>query len=493
MKTKKIQFISLSLLVVFILACSFMQESASSALKETTLPMNSSTPSPTITRTLRPSQTPSPTNTVTYTSTAYPNPREFDAGSIVSVTPGVPAQCPVINPEIKFDSHFMDELDSADIDYEERRDRIYAEILGHLNADGSFQAVIDGFKDTRNFMLAYDYSTQDVTGDQVDEIIYTKYGENIVLGCVDNEYQVLGELCFDMGSDSPPQASFLDTNNNGLMEVVVTNTGCMGGKCFEVAIYEWDGIQFNDLLGWECANTIITPKDYAIEDIDNNGTLEVVFNFGTWVYMNDIINYPLREETLICMWDGEAFYPAEDDFSPLIYRFQAVRDGDRQLELGHYERAIEFFNQAINDETLEWYTEERREVEFYDYTFRMYGVDEPNPTATPMLFADPDEYPILASISYYRIVMIYLLLDDLPAAESTYTKMESAFPSDYIGNHFKHMANLLLESYRETADIHQACSTVLDYASVNIKEINDQWMYTAWTRWAYPGNKICPY
>ena len=494
MRKRKIQIVLSSIFtLLLILACSFMQGQASSAIKETTLPKYSSTPSPTITRTRRPSETPTLTSTITYTPTAYPNPREFDAASIVSVTPGISAQCPAVNPEIIFDVQFMDELDSADIDYEERRDRIYAKILGHLNVGGSFQAVIDGFKETQNSMLAYDYSTQDVTGDQVDEIIYTKYGENVVLGCVNNKYQVLDVLWLDFGSDFPPQARFMDTNNNGLMEVVITNTGCLGGKCFGVGIYEWDGNQFNNLLGWECANTIFTPDDYAFEDIDSNGTLEVIFNFGIWVFVHDPINYPLREETLICMWDGEAFYPAEDNFSPLIYRFQAVRDGDRQLELGHYERAIEFFNQAINDETLEWFTEERRKVIYDEYVDKFYGVTVPEPTAIPVLEADPNEYPILASISYYRIVMIYLLLEDLPAAESTYTKMENAFPTDYGGKHFKHMANLLLESYRKTADIHQACSPVLDYASENSAEINDQWMYFGWTHWVYPGNKICPY
>jgi tetratricopeptide (TPR) repeat protein len=495
---KYILSIILILSLTLILSCSFMQNNTSPTIEETSLPKNTSTssatPSLTFTHTPSPSPTITPTQTVTYTPSIYPSPQGSYAVSVASITPGIPARCPAVNTSIEVDLDKILQIQEINETGYQYIDIHIEALLNILNQGVPLDTIVNAIPNNDLYDEAMaNFNFADVTGDGIDEIIYTTHAETYVYGCMNNEYQELQILWFDFGTMSIPEAMTRDTNNNGLLEVVVYNTGCFSNSCYGLGIYEWDGQQFQDLFGDSCTMNIYRPDNYAIKDIDNNGTLEVIINFGIGPHVRDIISYPLRNETLICMWNGEAYDAIEDDFSPLIYRFEAVQDGNRQLRLEHYERAIEFYEKAINDESLEWFSKERRLVEYDNYTYKLFSDINPDLTPTPAIVADPDEYPSLASFSYFRIILAYLLMDDLPSAESIYAKMEETSPDAQIGGHYTHMANLLLESYRETANIQQGCSIVSAYANENEDELDDQVSFFEWADRYFWVRAICPY
>ena len=459
-------------------------------------PTTSPTDTVTITKTptKRPTRTPKPTKTITLTPFFTTNPKDFDVSTIVTITPAEPAQCPMIDPDMIFDGQQILDIYAVDpeMDTFNKQREEFAIFINYLNQGGSFQSLIEGLNNTFDLDYGTIYFYEDVTGDGINEVIFPMHENVYVYACKNEQYSLIDNFSTDFGAYTP-RVRVMDLNNNGLLEIIMDYSGCLGGKCFSINVYEFDGNQFRDLFDWHCNEDISLPDSFSINDIDNNNTIEIILKYGKHyipVYPED---YPFRDETMICMWNGNSYVPAENIFSSPSYLFQAVQDGDRQMLYEYYDQALLFYKQAIHDKTLDWMSIERRILDYEIYTFEHYGANAPNPTATPVLFENPDEYPILASYSYFRIALIYLLLGDLDLAQITFDEQKTTFPVEQIGGEFTEITDILIQSYLNTENISVSCNAVNDAVSKRSNQFSNYSNYFNYTSRFYQPSNLCPY
>jgi hypothetical protein len=399
----------------------------------------------------------------------------------------------VVDPNMTFDGQIIKDLWAVDpgidmFNKEIEEQNIYIE---YLNQGGSFESIKAALNDMYDERYWNGYMFEDITGDHVEELILRRYMHVIAFGCKDQSYTQIVDL-FAEFSDFSPSIKIIDLNNNGLSEIIMNYTGCWGNKCFGMNIFEFDGIQFNDLLDWDCTGDLTIPDSYSFEDMDGNGTTEIILEYISFPAPIYHERYPVREETMICMWNGAAYLPAINTFGDPIFRFQAVQDGDRQMIYENYDQAISFYQQAIHDQSLDWYTQQRLNMEYEIYANEKYGMNDPDPTATPALFEDPNEYPILASYSYYRLALIYLLQGNLESAQNVFVEQQTSFSEDQAGSEFIEMTELLIQNYQETRDISRACDVIRDFVSTNRDRLESYEGYFNYTS-EYYLHPACPY
>lgn len=203
------------------------------------------------------------------------------------------------------------------------------------------------------------------------------------------------------------------------------------------------------------------PQQIYVKDTDGNGTLELVLVGG--ITTNQGLRHtagPWREITTIHMWNGQNFVHHRTLYDKPQYRFQAVQDGDRAALDGDYDRALALYWQAIEDETLDWWSLERLDYEIAVY----WSEGSPNPTPLPPVpEPDPAEYPILAAYAYYRILLLDVLLGKLPEAEAVYDTLKAKYPLDQPGSYFTILASAFLEEYQASQQIYLSCQKVIQY------------------------------
>jgi tetratricopeptide (TPR) repeat protein len=481
-------FLGLFTMLLFIMACSSTY--GNNVANNIEAPaLDTPTPSYKISVfTLTPSPRPSITIAPTLTGIIYDrltkttDPRVFDASTIKTITPAAPAQCPVVDPDMTFDGQQIPDIYASDINEGEKSGKVIETYIEHLNTGGSFQSIIDGLAEIYGQGFGDGYQSADITGDGVNEIIIPREFSAIVLSCGNYNYRILENIV--SGARGTPNVRILDLNNNGLNEFIIIDYG--------LYIYEWDGTQFNQLFEGDCMGEGGYRSYPQFKDIDGNQTTEIIYETKDLNFADYFDYFPAREETAVCMWNGKSFTLSEDTFAPPEFRFQAVQDGDRQMKFSNYELALDFYQQAIQDKTLDWYSIDRRIRDSITFSMRHAG-EKPNPTATPVLFKDPDEYPILASYSYYRIAQIYLLQDDLATAQTIYNQQLLAFPADQAGGEFTEMSEILIQAYQESEDISQSCKAVTEYVQENRITLIDYSSYFNYTSKYYDIDSLCAY
>jgi hypothetical protein len=112
-----------------------------------------------------------------------------------------------------------------------------------------------------------------------------------------------------------------------------------------------------------------------------------------------------------------------------------VNDGDWAFLDGDYKKSISFYQQAISDNTLLWYTNDRRHSLLINEITWRYSEVTP-----PPLVNDPNEYPNLAAYAYFRIMLAEIRLERLSSAETTYEWLQSNFPLGKPGHVYAELA-----------------------------------------------------
>ena len=103
-------------------------------------------------------------------------------------------------------------------------------------------------------------------------------------------------------------------------------------------------------------------------------------------------------------WDGVNYLFDGKGYHNPTYRYQAVQYGDRYSANGEYDQALEMYQQAIFNQSLEWWSPERKENERQSWSLSLQN--SPTPTLPP---TDPDEYIYLVSYARYRIMLLFVL------------------------------------------------------------------------------------
>ena len=200
-----------------------------------------------VSKTVTPSPLPSsttPTITVTPLPTIPTFTPTFDVSTIVTVTPAPKAECPPINPYIQLDFNFTiyenDGLENAN-----------KKTLEFLNKGGSPESIIKKIRGTQYLLTNANPETRalntDVTGDGTPELLIAPTPYASIFGCKDGKYQLIATFLSESSQDMDFR-SITDINNNGIPEIYIYKTECVGGRCNILDALEWDGSKFQDVI-----------------------------------------------------------------------------------------------------------------------------------------------------------------------------------------------------------------------------------------------------
>jgi len=413
----------------------------------------------TSTDTSEPSETQSPTET----ATQFPA-KLFNPTVIQTITPSLPAQCPPEDAKLQFRVEDLDTL-TASAPAGQQNQYFTKYVLDFLNSGGTLRSILSAYQKLSGEQIRTYLRATDVTGDKIAELVFT-YGIWLdVFGCKAGKYELTFTDTYESDLSGVDIIDVDDINHDGLAEIFVSFDGCMGNRCPIIRIYEWNSNDFQNLIVDEsCTSLHLTPYEVQIRDIDNNGTKEIILRNKENPWPDDIA-FPLRKETHICMWNGQNFVVYKNQFDTPYYRFQAVQDGDRATLAGDYDIAFNFYQRTINDKKLQWFTQDRKWYDFWIYRSKYFpSFQEPTPTASPSMVQDPNEYPNLAAYAYYRIMVLYILQNDKAKAESTFSTLQSQFPTENPGNYFAQIASIFWQEYQSSMNVQSSCRKVVEYA-----------------------------
>ena len=440
------------------------------------------TKSPSSTSTYVPTEAPIPSAT----NTSLP-PQSFNPAAIKTFTPSSPSQCPKEDPSLRFNA----ENAYASAPPGEGNQYFTKYVLEFLNSGGTLQSISRAFE-TQFFRI------QDVTGDNISELIFP-YGIWLdIFGCRNGKYELMFAATDISNISGVDIIDVLDINQNGLAEIIINMNGCMGNRCPTIRVYEWNGKDFQNLIenpnsGDGCSFLSVAPFEVKIQDIDNNGTKEIILSNNRLTQPDN--DFPYRKETRICMWNGQNIVVYKREFDPPYYRFQAVQDGDRKTLAGDYGKALVFYQQTINDRNLQWFTQERKWYDFWIYHSKYFpSLKEPTPTASPSMVQDPNEYPILAAYAYYRIMLVHILQQNTTKAETILNTLQSDFPMESPGNYFTQVASVFWQEYQHSMNVQNSCQKVVDYVQQHPlpTEYLGDWDHGAHSI-RYTAETICPF
>jgi hypothetical protein len=398
---------------------------------------NTRTPSPT--KTLIPSHTPRPPTNLPPISTFTPT---FDVSTITTFTPEQKEICPKTNSDKNIELY-------KDQGYVPNTDEVFPPILDFLNEGGDANKLIE--KANQVYWKGAGL-LRDMTNDGVPEVII-KYPGLLIFTCQNDQYK----LIFESGGTSSYKI-LDDLNKNGVPEVLINIGFSPAGV--DINIEEWNGSEFSGIgqLG------IDGGLQYEIVDWNKDGLQDFVFRGGASGPCCMDFAIPWRYKTRIYSWNGNEYLESYLFFDKAEYRFQAIQDGDREVLYGNYEIALNHYQDAISDSSLEWWTEERKDYEvklFYD----SYNPTPPTPLPYPL--ENPAEYPSLVSYAYYRIMLLQLLQGQETEANQTYQTLQNNFGNDIYAKPYIEMATEFLEAYQFNKNMYDGCAAAIQYAVVH--------------------------
>jgi hypothetical protein len=465
----------LLLLVVLVVACS-----TTPTLRTT--PESSALPAhtPLVTKavTLQATQTPVRIQTLSVSATQTVN---------ASVTP-IPIvhsnECPMERPELELDL----EIDGGLPQFRKTA-------LNFLNEGGPIQKVADAVSSFHRELYV-----GDMTGDGVPEIGIADTALEI-LGCVDGTYQSL--LIPPLGFMLPAKIfAVTDMDLNSMPEVVFyhADSCMMTGRCSEAMIYEWDGNEFQNKVGNEYDSISMDgPFILRIDDIDNNATLELLTIGGIGTGDTYQFGLPWREQTNTYMWNSDRFSLYRKQFAPPQYLFQAVQDADQAMLWQEYDEALELYQSAIFDETLESWSVERS---LYEQGLAYMRYEAPTVTPAPTPRPDINEYAQLAVYARYRIMLLHILRGWTSDAKVVYDSLQDKFLAGKPGHIYAEISRLFWTEYEKSKSVEAACNKTIVYVTEHedealsyIGDYNGQVNggYHGLQSYRYQPEDICPF
>ena len=446
-------------------------------------------PSPTKTSLLYTSPTfPAVSSTITNTplptiATFTPT---FDPRGLSTATKASPAQCPDQNPDLMPWFPYCHDGGCSGGPY-------YSDIMSYLNLGGTYAKLAE--------KIPIEYA--DLTGDGVKEFAFRDRDAVFVLGCQEGRYEILLEK---LAMGSTPFIEFIDDlNGNGIPELFLSYFGRYYIHALNIG--EWDGAAFRSLIriprGGDEMDILVTSYwDYTVADVNGDGLQEIVVVDDIPARPDDMADgLPWRKETITLGWNGTHYVIDDRAFDAPQYRFQAVQDGDRAVLEGAFEQAIRFYEEAVFDDDLDWWSRERRDYEsavtFYDLVSGMGG--SMGPTITPPPFGpepveDLSERPMLSAYAYFRLVALYAARGETDEAANQYAAMQQLFPAGNPGYPYRVMAGAFRTALNDGHDLTAACGAAIQYASehpdILIPLGSD---YHGWQSILYKPEDVCPH
>lgn len=311
----------------------------------------------------------------------------------------------------------------------------------------------------------------DLTNDGVPEYIFQQ-GDVFILGCKSGKYQLLYDARVDEGNGANWIYEIRDANQNGKPEIILNKK--QSGDSIDYDVIEWDGNKFRSLLIPNDRN--ITKygvyeagksTQLKFSDLDGDPIFELAVRISPpYITEEYTLGFPWRIKTDYYQWNGSAYGYTEEVYDPPLFRFQAVNDGDWAFLRGEYDQAIFFYQQAIKDDNLYWYSEQRR-----DYLLAIDpGTLSHNVTPVYPVY-NPDEYPNLAAYSYFRMMLAELKKGYPSHAQTIYDWLKANFNEGMPGHVYFELADIFWAEYQKTGDFNSSCSATYEFSRTHPEEI----------------------
>jgi hypothetical protein len=309
---------------------------------------------------------------------------------------------------------------------------------------------------------------RDLTNDGLPEIVFVS-GPFYIFGCKEGHYVTLYKAEFDaIRLWSPEIIKILDANRNGLPEITLLfGYASQGGHTY--GVIEWGGDQFQYILITADRGPYLFVEvsgDLKYGDVDQDGVIEYIANIGIPTGETYSLGIPWRNETQIYKWNGKQFIYNKSIFSTPEYRFQAVQDGDRAMNEGDLDKALTFYQMAISNDQLQWWSPERRNFVLTVFRGRIGNL----PTPIPPL-PDPKEYSNLAAYSYYRIMLDHLVRGRAADAKVAYDTLQNTYTDGKPGHIYAALAEIVRTEFLQTNDSGKACNKAQQFVLQNNEEV----------------------
>jgi hypothetical protein len=277
----------------------------------------------------------------------------------------------------------------------------------------------------------------DVTGDGVPEIVYLLIdpqadqippkGILIVYTCrqgnVDLLYQYEPGEWFGLH-----WITIADLTEDGVGDLVFSEVSCGAHTCWHTPqVWSWQDGDFVNRMGTEYS------FPYPGFDVTDDQLKVVAGGIGS------VGAGPQRAVTTTLTWTGEVMTATETTTAPPSYRYHAFLDGDRALASADLstdmstdlEEAMTFYNQVIEDETLE-----------------PWGA----------FSSEDEERKWLTALAYWRRMTINTKLGREDEADQDFTKLQAVAPPGETGHPVVTMAERFRRAYQRDQDADNACA-----------------------------------
>lgn len=429
---------------------------------------------------LSPIPNPESTSTSTRNSIATPT---LDVATTLRRTPPRPAECQTatsaMTPDLEFSSSTVESVR-----------RFLEQILEYLNAGGARSAVITAYRQHDPRSDESVIQEKDVTGDGVPELLLTESDAFVAYVCEDGRYIIKALPVWTYHYGQPLIIAIQDMNLDGVNETIAIS----GDERIRlVSVIGWDGSDFRSLVEDRTCSTLYGPSWAEAQDVDDNGTFELILRQEIPIWSEYVDGLPWRKETRTCTWNGRSFLLTHTDIdTPPEYRFQATQDGDRASLEGDFDAALDLYQQAIFNNDLEWWSIDRRIYEMNTEGYR--------PTPMPTLLPDPAEYPALAAYARFRMMLIHTIRGDLSEAGVVHQTLQATYAQGQVGHAYAEMATDFQDEYQRSSDIGLACSKAIEYATEHAVEIltylgNSEYgmVYFGDQSLVYKPEDVCPF
>ena len=385
---------------------------------------------------------------------------------MITRTPAPPEACPTTLADLTFEAPAIESQEAA-----------LQQVYDFLNSGGSVEALALGLEQAwdstdyyqlsaRTAVEGYPqsaHSVEDLTGDGVTDTLLFLSHANLhslqLLKCVGGQYAVVYREDWPIDeSDLAYAHSIQDVNGNGTRELLFDILGGHGAYHSEgMAVYEWDGRTLVRVLE---ATGLNVRVDVEILDVNLDGASEFRVSLGPpYECVSDPPSWlPYRKEILTYSWNGAQYVEIGHEFAVPEYRFLMVYAGDEAAAAGDYGRALDYYQQAISNESLKsasadlWGNLEE--------SCTRLVADTPEPSPTPQA----QERPNLEAYSRFRLVLLHLLRGDHASASAEYDELQGQFRPGIAGHAYAEMANVFWEEYGSSSEVGLACSKVREFA-----------------------------
>jgi hypothetical protein len=450
----------------------------------TASPLHTSTPTPTPipTRTAALSQTPTAEPSLLLPGMAgfQPTPTYAPDPALAQKPSATPPACPLPDASLPLSQ----ELAERQANRNPFMPNLSEALSDFLNQGGSADTVKKAFAS----QLGDDFLTyQDMNGDGQAEILL-KDASFSILGCgpEKSKYQVWGTYIDGINLIPPQIRANRDLNGDGLPELVLVSRAF---GFFSTALYlqveGWDGEKMGSLLApqpaypYRSVAEIVTGQkqrqvegiifeagEVRLDDIDRNGTVEILVVSDVPGHPDLLSNGPWRGGQDIFTWNGRGFALLSSEIDPPVHRFQAVHDADQSALLGEYDRALDLYQDAVfSDKLLGW-----SQAHFDQQADQVMALMSGMPTPAP-LSAAAEEYAHLAAYAHFRILVLHALRGADEPARAVYETLVEKFPPGQPGSAAAELARLFFAEYQSTGEAGAACRAALSQSGEAAREI----------------------